>query len=131
MRLRTVLTCAAALCGLAIAAIAGAGPPAIDAIWADGYLFRTVDTGNSLPDKGPKDGIFVFPALPGQRAVAEAKPGDRDYNGGRWQVYVINVLDEGAVDHEFTSWEEVQQYISEDVLEIGGMGPTFVCPMIP
>jgi hypothetical protein len=111
-------------------ASAQAGPPAVDAVWADGQLFRTVFTPTVLPDKGPKDGIFAFPGVAGQRPVAESKPGDTDYNGGRWQVYAINVLDADALDHELTSWEEVQAYIDSGVLEIAGLGPSFVCPLI-
>lgn len=126
---------------MAMVAWAGKGPPAPDAIWGDGQLFRTVDTGNSLPNHGPKDGIFAFTNLDGQHSVAEAKPGDQDYNGGRWQVYFVAFTDagldefdpdgDGVANYELTSWEEVQDAMTAGYVEQTGMGPSFVCPMIP
>jgi hypothetical protein len=129
--------------GLAPIVLAQSGPPRPDAIWADGILFGVVLTPNSLPPHGPKDGLFNFSnsGLTGQRAVSETKPGDRDYNGGRWQVTFvaytpsgISYFDpdgDGAVNMEMTSWEEVQQHISAGHLEITGQGPSFTCPLIP
>ena len=115
---------------MCIVAIAGNGPPVPNAIWADGTLYATVDTHNNLPPHGPKDGIYAFPNYPQQRAVAESKPGDQDYNGGRWQVYLVNVVHPENLPGELTSWEDVQTYINSGDLEISGMGPSFVCPLI-
>lgn len=116
------------------------GPPAPNAFWVDGELYRTVATPTALPDRGPKDGIFVFTGLGGQIPVAEAKPGDKDYNGGRWVVYVLafsgegmmlhDVDEDGIVDTQLTSWEEAVYGIALGRLEIVGMGPSFVCPVI-
>jgi hypothetical protein len=117
--------------GMYMVAAAQVGPPVSDAIWADGVLYATVATPTSpLPDHGPKDGIFSFPDEPSQRSVAESKPGDRDYNGGRWDVYVINIVNPGNLPGELTSWEEVQSYINSGDLEITGTG-SLVCPLIP
>lgn len=113
-----------------IASVVSAGPPIPGALWADGALYRTILTPSELPDNGPTDGLFVIPDLAGQRGIAESKPGDMDYNGGRWQVYVVNVIDAAAIDHELTSWEEVKSYMAGGALEFGGMGPRFVCPLI-
>jgi hypothetical protein len=126
---------------MAAVAVAGVGPPAVDAFWVDGALYRTVATPSMLPDHGPKDGIFVFNNLDGQRGVAEAKPGDRDYNGGRWQVYVLAFTEDGldyydadhdgVMDTELTSWEDVESAIDMGYLEQVALGPSFVCPVIP
>lgn len=124
-----------------LATLAGVGPPALEAIWADEELYGTVATPAQLPDKGPKDGLFVFTGLAGQRPVAESKPGDRDYNGGRWQVYVLAFTDsgkqahdpdgDGFVNFELKSWEMVEKHINElGHLELVGKGPSFVCPLI-
>ena len=117
------------------------GPPAPNAFWVDGSLYRTVGTPTSLPNHGPKDGIYVFANLDGQHPVAEAKPGDRDYNGGRWQVTVLEFtqagLDvhdanhDGIADFELMSWEEVQQHMGLGHLQVAMQGPSFVCPVIP
>ena len=122
------------------ASFAVAGGPPGGAIWADGYAFKTIDTQNSLPDKGPKDGIYVFANLDGQKPVAESKPGDQDYNGGRWQVYVLEFTESGLAAHdgdgngvadfELTSWEMVEQHIGLGHLQQKMMGPSFVCPLI-
>jgi len=121
-------------------AFAQVGPPAPNAFWVDGSMYATVGTPTNLPPHGPKDGIYVFTNLNGQRPVAEAKPGDRDYNGGRWQVTLLeftpeglNVHDanhDGNADFELTSWEAVQQHIGLGHLQIAGQGPSFVCPVI-
>jgi hypothetical protein len=119
---------------------AGVGPPAPNAFWVDGSLYATVGTPTDLPDRGPKDGIYVFTNLNGQRPVAEAKPGDRDYNGGRWQVTLIEFTqqgldahdadNDGVADFELQSWEMVQQHMGLGHLAMAGQGPSFVCPVI-
>lgn len=93
-----------------------------------------------LPDKGPKDGLYVFEGLSGQTPVAEAKPGDRDYNGGRWQVMVLGFTetgmmvhdadDDGNVNFQLTNWEDVQKHLELGHLEFLHNGPSFVCPVI-
>lgn len=110
------------------------------AFYVDGMVYRTIATPAHLPDHGPKDGLFVFQGLDGQMPIAEAKPGDRDYNGGRWQVYFVSFTEsgmdahdpdgDGMVNFQLTSWEAVYEHIGLGHLEISGMGPSFVCPVI-
>lgn len=76
-----------ALAALAVAAPASAavsGP----AFWIDGALYRTVATPTDLSGTGAPassfDSIYSFGGK--QLNVADAKPGDTDYNGGRWMV---------------------------------------------
>lgn len=124
-------------CGLVFA---GLGPPAPDSFWVDGELYRTVGTPTELPDKGPKDGLYVFEGLNGQTPVAEAKPGDHDYNGGRWQVEVLEFTSAGMdvhdpdgdmeVNFELMSWEDVEEHIDLGHLVKRMDGPSFVCPVI-
>lgn len=125
---------------LAVAFTAFAGGPPGGAIWADGHAYKTIGTPAHFPDKGPKDGLYVFEGLDGQNPVAEAKPGDKDYNGGRWQVYVLEFTDSGKAIHdddgdgtanfELTSWEQVEQHINLGHLYLKQMGPSFECPLI-
>lgn len=124
---------------MAAVAIAGVGPPH-EGIWADGMLYRTVATPGDLPAKGPKDALYVFTNLEGQHPISEAKPGDRDYNGGRWQVYFVTFTEEGlaihdadmdgVADFELMSDDAVMHHISLGHLMSDGMGPSFVCPLI-
>jgi hypothetical protein len=128
---------------MAIMAVAGVGPPALNAIWADDMLYATVGTPTELPDRGPTDGLYVIEGLEGQRAVSEAKPGDQDYNGGRWQVYNLEWTASGMAAHdsdsdgevdegmELTNWEDVEYHMNVlGHLMQTGMGDRFVCPLI-
>lgn len=83
------------LTGLALAAVGFAAPAQAGvsgpAFWIDGELYRTVATPTDLSDTGAPastyDAIYSFGGA--QRNVAEAKPGDTDFNGGRWQVHEL------------------------------------------
>lgn len=130
---------ATALCAGSSPTVTAGGPPGGN-FWADGMAFRTVVSPANLPDHGPKDGLYVFEGLSGQNPVSETKPGDADYNGGRWQVYVLEFTDDGKAVHdpdgngaanfELTSWEMVEHHIGLGHLTQIAMGPTFVCPLI-
>ena len=56
-------------------------------VWADGELFASVVTPTSLKgDKGPFDKLYAGAMFKdGIGLISEAKPGDQDYNGGRWR----------------------------------------------
>jgi hypothetical protein len=79
-----------ALAALAIATPAHAGVSG-PAFWIDGSLYRTVATPTDLSGTGAPastyDAIYDFGGE--QLNVAESKPGDTDYNGGRWAVHEL------------------------------------------
>lgn len=81
---------AALLSGLALAAPAQAGVSG-PAFWIDGTLYRTVATPTDLSGTGAPSSTYdaIYSFAGNQRNVAEAKPGDRDFNGGRWQVHEL------------------------------------------
>jgi hypothetical protein len=85
-----ILTTAAALAGVTLAAPAQAGVSG-PAFWIDGELYRTVGTPTDLADTGAPEQTYdaIYSFAGSQRNVAEAKPGDRDFNGGRWQVHEL------------------------------------------
>ncbi len=113
------------------------------AIWVDGMLFGTVLTPTNLPQKGNFDKLYNFDGsgLSGQRSVGEAKPGDEDYNGGRWEVHPVTFTElgisihdpdgDGVVNFELMSDAEVLAHAGLGHLEIGGPAAWFVCPVIP
>lgn len=82
---------AAALALPTIVSAAGSGGVSGPAFYVDGELYRTVATPTDLSHTGAPDStydrIYGFGGL--QRNVAESKPGDRDYNGGRWEVHPL------------------------------------------
>jgi hypothetical protein len=59
--------------------------------------------------------------------VAEAKPGDRDYNGGRWMVTAIEWH---TTPTQLTSAEQVLAAADSGSLSIGGVVKYFECPVI-
>lgn len=130
----------------AIASVqAGKATKVQDALWGDGELYDTVltDTMFHSPPLHSTDVLFDFgmSGLTGQRGVSESVPGDPDYNGGRWRVFMvvftadgINVHDpdgDGAVNFELTSAEEVMDHADLGHLEIAPTDVSFECPMIP
>lgn len=84
-----VATLGLAAVGFAAPAQAGVSGPAF---WIDGALYRTVATPTDLSGTGAPastyDAIYSFGGA--QRNVAEAKPGDSDFNGGRWAVHELS-----------------------------------------
>ncbi len=65
------------------------------AIWADCELFGTVGTpAHFKPGRGNFDELYNVGAVggafkDGAGAISESKPGDQDFNGGRWHVNVL------------------------------------------
>ena len=92
--LRTgVAIAAAAAAPLVVAASASAGGVSGPAIYVDHTLYRTVATPTELSGTGAPahawDTIYSFNGA--QMSVATAAPGDRDFNGGRWQVHSVSL----------------------------------------
>lgn len=111
-------TAAVAVAIPASASAAGVGPPG-GMIYAEGRAFQTVGTPSTLPDRGPFDKLYL---IDGFAPVSDAAPGDRDYNGGRWQVVLVT----GTYSEQPTSEAEV-------LAGATSMSPTdtrFVCPLI-
>lgn len=127
---------------LAMAPVAQAGVTG-PAFYVDGVQYRTVGTPTDFSETGAPDHsfdtIYQFSGAQGLN-VATAAPGDRDYNGGRWRVEVIQYLSgdyESARDAfdtngsgDFDSAAEVEAAIAADVITTTP-GPSFECPVIP
>lgn len=124
---------------------AGRATPAENAIWANDQVYGTVATDTSFqsPPAHSTDVIFSFDGsgLSGQRSVAEAAPGDRDYNGGRWHVYAVTFTEagmmlhdadsDGVVDFELTNSEDVLAAAEMGLVTIADTGIFFECPLRP
>lgn len=130
---------------LAFAQGGGATVVLENAIWAHGELYGTVATPTSFRNapRHSTDVIYSFMMneIQGQRSVSEAAPGDRDYNGGRWNVHfaIYTPLGETyfdgdgdkTADFELTSAEEVLAAEAAGKLEIIKANFYFVCPLLP
>jgi hypothetical protein len=118
------------LATLAAAPAAAGGPPGL-AFYVDGARYRTIATPTDLTGTGaPAHSFDTIYALGGDLAnVAEAKPGDSDYNGGRWMVLPITW---NTTPVQLTSAEQVEAYADAGMLTIGSdPAASFVCPVIP
>ncbi|MDA1258893.1 MAG: hypothetical protein O3C10_13790 [Chloroflexi bacterium] len=130
----------AVLGGSAIAAAAGAGGvTGGGAFYADGQLYRTVLTPTDLSHTGAPDHSFdTIYAIAEQTNVAEAKPGDSDYDGGRWRVRPVTFDDYGDAvamydsngSGDFDSAEEVEAAVAGGDATVGSPIASFVCPVI-
>lgn len=131
-RLAAALPAAALLASLAVSTVAAGGPPSL-AFYVDGVQYRTVGTPTDFSRTGAPahsyDRIFVLGS--GLANVAEAKPGDRDFNGGRWMVLPVT-WSQGVTPVQLTSAEQVMAYAANGMLTIA-TSPVklFECPVIP
>ena len=109
---------------------AAKGPLGRPQTWADGELFAGVVTPATFkPESDPFDELHSCSLPPGPSfkdgvpLISESKPGDADYNGGRWH---LNVLKDGEVCDGTA--DEV------DDLVLGDFESTdiyFECPLLP
>lgn len=137
--LTTAAAGAAASVAFAVPALAGVSGPAF---YVDGELYRTVGTPTDLSGTGAPDHawdvIYEFNGV--QTNVAEAAPGDTDYNGGRWQVHLLDfpigyeaAVADGDLDGDgvLDSAEEVAAALAAGSAVDEGVVKQFECPAIP
>jgi len=96
-------------------------------IWADYILFGTVGTPTAFkPGAGPFDELFTGANFKDEvGAISESKPGDQDFNGGRWHV---NVLKEGIDPAKYSSASSVDEL---DINDFEATTTYFECPLLP
>jgi hypothetical protein len=89
-RVAAAITSAALLLSVAASTVAAGGPPSL-AFYVDDVRYRTVSTPTDFFGTGAPDSTFdkIYALGPGLINVAESKPGDTDFNGGRWQVLPV------------------------------------------
>jgi hypothetical protein len=131
-RLTGAMLASALLLSLAATAVAAGGPPKIG-FYVDGALYRTVGTPTDFSRTGAPAHSFdrIYVLGDGLMNVAEAKPGDSDYNGGRWMVLPV-AWAAGATPTQLTSAEQVEAYAAAGMLTIASAPvKLFECPVIP
>jgi hypothetical protein len=129
---RLIAGSAAALMLLSVAAgaVAAGGPPSL-AFYVDGARYRTVGTPTDFSDTGAPASSFdrIYALGNGLANVAEAKPGDQDFNGGRWMVLPVTWH---VAPAQLTSAEEVLAWAAMGRLSIAEAPVRlFECPVIP
>jgi hypothetical protein len=114
-----------------------AGPNFGEAIYADGVAWGTKGT-TDLPapnehNRQSFDGLFkIGNGVDGQLAVAEAAPGNTDYNGGRWIEYTLSWVD-GAEKELVTSYDQLHDliYVEGKLTMPVETQKYFQCPLLP
>ena len=89
-RLAAAATSAALLVSVAASTVAAGGPPSL-AFYVDDVRYRTVGTPTDFTGTGAPSFTYdrIYALGSGLINVAETKPGDTDFNGGRWAVYPV------------------------------------------
>ena len=110
-RLTAGASAIALLASIGASGVLAGGPPSL-AFYVDDVRYRTVGTPTDFFGTGAPESTYdkIFNLGTGIN-VAEAKPGDRDFNGGRWLVYVVT-WSPGVTPVQYTNVEEI--YAAED-----------------
>jgi hypothetical protein len=90
-------------------------------------MFRTIATPADLPDHGKFDTIYVLGH--DLANVADAAPGDMEYNGGRWEVRLVEFLT--IAPTQFTNATDLEAAAMRGEVSIGSVVKRFECPLIP
>lgn len=131
-RIGSALAASALLLTVAASAVAAGGPPSLS-FYVDDVRYRTVGTPTDFSNTGAPASSFdqIYVLGDGLINVAEAKPGDRDYNGGRWMVLPVTWA-QGVTPVQLTSAEAVEAYATAGWLTIASSPvKEFLCPVIP
>lgn len=129
-RLASGIAAAAMLLSVAATSVAAGGPPSL-AFYVDDARYRTVGTPTDFSHTGAPASSFdrIYVLGDGLINVAEAKPGDRDYNGGRWMVLPVTWH---VAPVQLTSAEQVEAMAANGSLSIADAPvKLFECPVIP
>lgn len=100
------------------------GPPG-GTIYAHDVEYRTVGTPADLPDHGKFDTIYVLGEP--YANVADAAPGDMEWNGGRWEVRFITW---NVAKTQFTNAEQIHAAAEAGDITISEVKRRFECPLI-
>jgi hypothetical protein len=96
-------------------------------VWADGELFASVVTlATFKPESDPFDQLYAGPEIfmGGVSLISESKPGDQDYNGGRWHKNVLKA----DVTTDYSAATSVEDL---DLNDFESTEDYFECPLLP
>ena len=96
--------------------------------WVDGERFAGVVTPATFkPGSGNFDELYTGGTgfKDGVPLISESKPGDQDYNGGRWH---LNVLRAGVDPAKYANADRVEDL---DTSDFEPMDVYFECPLLP
>ena len=110
----------------AFSSIAAAGGPPSLGFYVDDVRYRTVGTPTDFSGTGAPASTYdaIYALGSGLVNVAEAKPGDRDFNGGRWAVMPITW---NVAPVQFTNAEQITAAANAGDITIGAPIRYFFC----
>ena len=131
MRRAISATLGAGVLLIALSATALAGGPPGPAFYVDDELYGTVGTPTDFSTTGAPAHTFdtVYQFFGVITNVASSKPGDRDYNGGRWMV--IGATWNVAPYQLYSEEEVLAAAAAGDITLSDGPIKLFECPVIP
>ena len=99
------------LASIGASGVLAGGPPSLG-FYVDDVRYRTVGTPTDFFGTGAPESTYdkIYNLGTGIN-VADSKPGDRDFNGGRWLVYVVTWAG-GVAPVQYTNVEQI--YAAED-----------------
>ncbi len=106
----------------------GGGPNPRPQTWVDGELFAGVVTPATFdPASDPFDELYAGGNgfRDGAPLISESKPGDQDYNGGRWHM---NGLKAGVDPDKYANADRVEDL---DLADFESTENYFECPLLP
>ena len=113
--------------------VAARGPLPTPQTWVDDQLFNGVVTPATFdPESDPFDELYSCSGPPtpsfadGVPLISESKPGDQDYNGGRWHLNVAT--DTNACKVKYSSATSVEDLDLNDFMSTPNY---FECPLLP
>ncbi|MBI1804136.1 MAG: hypothetical protein HY033_09250 [Ignavibacteriae bacterium] len=104
------------------------GPNPRPQSWASCEKFDGVVTPNSLPVEGRFDPLYMMPGhafKDGVSLISAFKPGDGNYNGGRWHLFVLK----GGVDA--SKYANACRVEDLDLNDFQATDKYFTCPLLP
>lgn len=131
-RLASLLAAVALFGSLGVSAVAAGGPPTL-AFYVDDVRYRTLGTPTDFSGTGAPESTYdrIYALGHGLINVAEAKPGDTDFNGGRWAVYPITWA-QGVTPMQATNDGQILAWEQAGLLTIADQpAREFFCPVIP
>ncbi len=126
MRRLISIVIGATLAVTAFSSIAAAGGPPSLAFYVDDVRYRTVGTPTDFSGTGAPASTYdaIYALGNGLVNVAESKPGDRDFNGGRWAVMPITWH---VAPVQYTNAEQITAAANAGDITIGAPIRWFFC----
>ena len=110
---------------------ASGGPNQTPQTWVDGELFHGVVTPAKFdPANGRFDELYMGGNgfKNGVPLISDSKPGDQDYNGGRWHV---NVLKDGVDENKYFDLDADRVEGLDIMNDFNSTTMYFECPLLP